>query len=535
MSSKLVKGAAIIGMAGVIVKILGAFFRIPLANWIGDTGMSYYGFAYSIYGALLVLATAGLPVAISRLVSENIAQHKYKNAHKVFHVSFRLMLAIGMVSFLICFFGSGLLASIFKNPDAALAVKAISPALLFVPLFSAFRGYFQGRQNMNPTAISEVTEQLVRVIAGLTLAWVLLHGAYEEPEVQAAAGASFGASAGSVAGLGIIFIIYLLNRRVIHRKIDLNSDAVEETKVIIKKIVVIAVPIIIGAEVMPIMNLLDTAIIMRRLQETGWTLEEAQGMYGLISGFCSPLIAFPQIFTQAVSVSLVPAIAGYAALKNRERIQENVGLAYRTTMIMAFPCAFGMFALSEPILLLLFGAQPESAREAAPILQIMAIGVVFLAIVQTSTGILQAVGRQTLPVKHLLLGCVVKGVLTYILVGIAAVNVKGAAIGTVVAYIIAMILNNRSVYVNTGCRQNLSMAYLRPGLAAAIMAAAAYGAYLGLEALTGSNGISTLLSICVGAAVYVVLIFVFKVITVEELNSFPGGRKLSGIVRRFVK
>ena len=388
------------------------------------------------------------------------------------------MLAIGTVSFLICFFGSGLLANIFKNPDAALAVKAISPALLFVPLFSAFRGYFQGRQNMNPTAISEVTEQLVRVIAGLTLAWVLLHGAYEEPEVQAAAGASFGASAGSIAGLGIIFIIYLLNRRVIHRKIDLNSDAVEETRLIIKKIVVIAVPIIIGAEVMPIMNLLDTAIIMRRLQETGWTLEEAQGMYGLISGFCSPLIAFPQIFTQAVSVSLVPAIAGYAALKNRERIQENVGLAYRTTMIMAFPCAFGMFALSEPILLLLFGAQPESAREAAPILQIMAVGVVFLAIVQTSTGILQAVGRQTLPVKHLLLGCVAKGVLTYILVGIAAVNVKGAAIGTVVAYIIAMILNNRSVYVHTGYRQNLSMAYLRPGLAAAIMAAVAYGAYL---------------------------------------------------------
>ena len=130
MSSKLVKGAAIIGMAGVIVKVLGAFFRIPLANWIGDTGMSYYGFAYSIYGALLVLSTAGLPVAISRLVSENIAQHKYKNAHKVFHVSFRLMLVIGTVSFLICFFGSGLLASIFKNPDAALAVmRRIDAAL----------------------------------------------------------------------------------------------------------------------------------------------------------------------------------------------------------------------------------------------------------------------------------------------------------------------------------------------------------------------------------------------------------------------
>lgn len=535
MSSKLVKGAAIIGMAGVVVKVLGAFFRIPLANWIGDTGMSYYGFAYSIYGALLVLATAGLPVAISRLVSENIAKKQYKNAHKVFHVSFKLMLVIGLVSFLICFFGAEFLAGAFKNPQAALAVKAISPALLFVPLFSAFRGYFQGRQNMNPTAISEVTEQLIRVIVGLTLAWILLHGAFKEPEVQAAAGASFGASAGSIAGLAIISLIYLLNRRVIHRKIDLNSDAVEDTRTIVKKIVLIAVPIIIGAEVMPIMNLLDTAIIMRRLQETGWTLKEAQSQYGLISGFCSPLIAFPQIFTQAVSVSLVPAIAGLVALGRKDELQKNVKLAYRTTMIMAFPCALGMFALSEQILLLLFSAQPESAKEAAPILMIMSISVIFLALVQTSTGILQAVGRQTLPVKHLLLGCVAKGILTYVLVGITAVNVKGAAIGTMVAYIIAMILNNRSVYVHTGCRQDIPMAFIRPGLAAAIMAAVAYGAYMGLFAITGSNGISTLLAICVGAGVYAVLIFVFKAITIEELRSFPGGNRLAKIAGRFVK
>ncbi len=535
MSSKLVKGAAIIGTAGVIVKVLGAFFRIPLANWIGDTGMSYYGFAYSIYGALLVLSTAGLPVAISRLVSENIAQKKYRNAHKVFRVSFNLLLVIGIVSFLICFFGSGLMVEVFGNPQAALAVRAISPALLFVPLFSAFRGYFQGRQNMRPTAISEVTEQLVRVAVGLSLAWVFLHGAYEEPEVQAAAGASFGASAGSVAGLGIIFMIYLLNRRVIHRKMDLNTDAVDETGAIIKKIVIIAVPIIIGAEVMPVMNLLDTAIIMRRLQATGWTLEEAQGMYGLISGFCSPLISFPQIFTQAVSVSLVPAIAGFVAVKNRQKIKENVELAYRTTMIMAFPCALGMFALSEPILLLLYSAQPESAREAAPILRVMAIGVVFLAIVQTSTGVLQAVGRQTLPVRHLIMGCVAKGVITYILVGVAAINVMGAAIGTVTAYIIAMALNNRSVYVHTGCRQNISLTYVRPCISAVIMAVIAYGAYQGLEALTGSNGISTILAIGAGVLVYAVLIFVFKAITLEELLSFPGGERIAKIAGRFVK
>ena len=304
-------------------------------------------FAYSIYSALLVLSTAGIPVAISRMVSERIAVGEYKNAHKVFRTATALLFAIGIVSFAVCYFGGEAITAALGNPDAAMAVKAISPALLFVPLFSAFRGYFQGRQNMNPTAISEITEQLVRVIVGLYLAYQLLHTGLKE----AAAGASFGASAGSVAGLAIIVMIYLLNRRTIHRKIDLNNKQVEETAVILRKIVSIAVPIIIGCEIMPIMTLIDTGIIMTRLQDTGWSYEEAKSLYGLLSGFCNSLIAFPQVFTQAVAVSLVPAVAAAFKIKNKNGVQENIKLGYRTTMIMAFPCAFGIFALAEPILL----------------------------------------------------------------------------------------------------------------------------------------------------------------------------------------
>ncbi len=528
--NKFIKGAAVLGIAGVVIKLLGAVFRIPLTNWIGADGMSYYGFAYTIYGALLVLSTAGIPVAISRMVSERIAVGEYRNAHKVFKVATSLLFGIGIVSFAACFFGGEVITKTLGNPDAAYAVKAISPALLFVPLFSAFRGYFQGRQNMNPTAISEITEQLIRVIVGLALAYKLLDTGLKE----AAAGASFGASAGSIAGLGIIVVIYLLNRKVIHRKIDLNNQQVEETGVILRKIVGIAIPIIIGSEIMPIMTLIDTGIIMTRLQATGWSYAEAKTLYGLLSGFCNSLIAFPQVFTQAVAVSLVPAIAAAFKVRNSRGVQEHIQLGYRTTMIMAFPCALGIFALAEPIMILLYPEQKASAVAAVPTLMIMAISVIFLAITQTSVGVLQSIGKQMLPVIHLAIGCVGKVILTFILVGIHDINIKGAAIGTMFAYVVALILNNRSVKQYTGVKFDYDLTYVRPCVASVLMGICAFAAHKLTCGFLG-NSVATLFAIMVGVVVYVILIFMLKAITLDEVETMPGGTKLSKILKRFVK
>ena len=528
MSNKMIKGAAIIGIAGIIAKVLGAFFRIPLTNWIGDVGMSYYGFAYTIYVTLLVLSTAGFPVAISRLVSESIAKKEYKNAHKIFKTSIRMMFVIGLVSFLLCFFGGGALASALGNADAKLAIQAISPALLFVSMDAAFRGYFQGRQNMNPTAITEVVEQLIRVIVGLILAKQFLSISLQ----KSAAGAAFGASAGSFAALVVIFLIYLLNRKTIMYKIRAHSQIEEDTTKLIKKITLIAVPIIIGSEIMPIMNLIDMGIIMRRLQATGWTYEAAKAKYGLISGFCSSLIGFPQLFTQAVAISLVPAIARGAALEDGKEVEKNISLGYRLTMIMAFPCALGIFALAKPILFLFYPLQKEAATEAVSTLMIMAIGVIALALSQTSTGVLQAIGKQNLPVKHLLYGCGVKIILTFILVGIPAINIKGAAIGTMVASAIAYGFNERSIKQFTGAKIDINITYVKPCIASIVMAIVAFGVHRILLGLVG-NSIATLIAIFIGAVVYGILIIVLKAITAEEVKSLPGGAKLSKIIRKF--
>ncbi len=530
VGSKMVKGAAIIGLAGVLVKILGAFFRIPVINWIGDIGSAYYSVAYNIYAILVVLATAGLPVAISKLVSENIAKKRYRNAHKVFQVSFVLMVVLGSVLFMVCYFGATLLTKTLGQPNAAIAVRAIAPALFFVPLLASFRGYFQGRQNMNPTAISEVSEQFVRVIVGLILTSQFLSFGM----AKAAAGATFGASAGSAIGLLIVVTIYILNRRAIVYKIETYDSTTESTLSIIKKISIVAVPIIIGAEVMPAMNFIDTWIITNRLLATGWAPEEATALYGMISGKCSTLIGFPQIFTQAVAISLVPAIARAYAMGNKKSVQENSILGYRLTMVIAFPCAIGIMAIPSQILLFMYPSDPDSAMNAAPTLAIMAVGIIFLANVQTSTGILQARGKQIIPVITLFIGAVIKLILSYILVGIPSLNIKGAAIATIVAYIIAMVLNNIKVKKYTNIQFEYIQTYVKPIIASAIMGVCAYATHYGIGRFVG-NSIGTILSILVGMIVYAVLIILFRAVRAEELALMPGGRRLNSYISKVIR
>ena len=531
-NSKFLKGAAILGISGVFVKVIGAVFRIPLTNWIGDEGMSFYGCAYPIYSFFLVISTAGIPVAISKMVAERITVRNYGGAHKVFKVSLKLLTALGIISFLLCYLGADIIAGDMQNnPEAASSIRAIAPALLFVPIMSAFRGYFQGRQNMNPTAISELTEQTFRAAVGLSLAFSFLTAGLPE----AAAGATFGASAGSFAGMSVIAVIYLLNRKVIHLKIRRGKNDYENSKDILKKILIIAVPITIGAAIMPIMSTIDSIVVMGRLEATGWTHEQAQSLYGQLSGYCGSLIGLPQIFTQAMAVSLVPAISAAFLKGGREELQDNIKLGLRATLLTGFPCAVGLFVLAEPILLLLFASRPAEATAAAPTLMVMAVGVVFLSTVQTLTGALQGVGRQSIPVRNLAIGAVFKLLVTYVCVGIPALNVKGAAMGTIAAYLVATLLDFAAVKKYTKTRFDFKLTYLIPCAASILMGAAAFAAYKFLFMVLESNTISTLLAIMIAVPVYGVLILLMRGITKEEIARLPKGDKLVRLLHKLLR
>jgi len=524
------QGAIILAIAGIIIKVLGAFFRIPLANMIGTQGMAYYQAAYPVYVFFMMLATAGIPVAISRMVSERMAMDNHHGAHKVFRVSLVLLLTIGLVSSSVCFFGAGLIVKWINMEGAYIAMRSIAPALLFVSVMAAFRGYFQGMQNMKPTATSQVIEQLFRVSVGLSLAYVLI----KTGTMEAAGGAAFGATIGGIAGLTAVAMIYGIKKKGFREDI-LRTSHMEEEKgpVILSKIFVIAVPITIGAAIMPIMNFIDVAIIMRRLETAGYVLSQAEDLYGQLSGFAGPLINFPQVLTQAVAMSLVPTVAMGWKQKDMGFLHSNIQLGLRTAMLAGFPCAVGLFVLAQPIMTLLYPFQRESALAAAPILMIMAVGVIFLSTVQTLTGVLQGVGKQLIPVRNLAIGAVVKIGITWWLVGIYAVNVKGAAIGTVCAYLVAAVLNLLAIHKHTGTTFDLSLTFLKPGISALIMGGAAYGGYQILYGALGSNAIAVALAIGGSALLYGALLFATKAVTREELAKMPKGTKILKLVDAF--
>lgn len=530
----LLKGAVVMAAAGMIVKLLGAVFRIPLANMIGSVGMANYSPAYSIYAFLLVFATAGIPVAISKMVSERYAVGQFSEAERVFRISRKLMMVIGVTGFLILFFLGDLIADIINMPGSALSMKTTSIALLLVPIMSSYRGYFQGMQDMRPTAVSEVAEQSFRVLFGLLLAHFLMADQFDilgySSAERGAAGGCFGASAGSIGGLAVMLIVYMLARKGIKKRIEKEETSEREpAKDILKRIAAIAIPITIGSAIMPIVNLIDAAMVKTRLLVAGFDSITAEGLYGQLVGFAAPIIQFPQVLMTAIVMSLVPMVSAANKLNNREELHGHISLGMRMTTIVAFPAAVGMFVLAKPILLLLYAAQKESAISAAPCLQIYAIGFVFLAIITTMTGALQGIGKQQLPVINLCIGLIAKFVLTWVLTAIPFMNVKGAVIGSATTYLIAMILDIIAVKKYSGVKFPVSLAFVKPLISSFVMGAVVILAYKGLYAVTGSNSISTMIAIVIGVIVYGLMIIRTKTISRDEMTGISAGRKLAAI------
>jgi stage V sporulation protein B len=530
-------GAVILTVSGVISKILGAIFRIPLANLIGAEGMAYYNGAYPAYVLLLTVSMAGIPVAISRMVAERVTFGDHAGAHRIFKISLVVMLVIGAVLFAVLYFGAeSITGSVSSLGGSVYAMRALAPALFFVSLLSVFRGYYQGMQDMKPSAVMQVVEQLFRVIAGLSLAFAFV-GAGKQ---FAAAGATFGATAGAamalVAGLFIYMRMMKKNGyagRIRESRLANGESGMPAQSVgsVLSMLAVIAVPITIGATIMPIMQNIDWLVVTRRLADTGMAPEQVRSLYGQLTGMAGPLINLPQVVTQGIAVSLVPTVVAAFKTGDREFLHHNVALSFKTTMIVALPCTVGLAVLAEPIMTLLYFKRIDEAVSAAPSLLILAVGVVFLASVQTLTGVLQGVERQLIPVRNLFIGAGCKAVLTYVLTGIPSMNIKGAAVGTVCAYAVAAVLNLIAVRKYTGVRMDAGAVFGKPLLCSLVMGAAAYAAYAAFSRVAGGS-ISTIAAVAVGGVVYFIMIFATRAVTDAELALFPKGEALVKIYRK---
>ena len=531
------KGAAILGGMGFISKVIGAVYTIATTNIVGTHGMSYYTTAFPVYTFLLAISSAGLPVAISKMVAERTTLCDYKAAYAVFRKAVRAMIIIGILTSALMIALSRPIATVLGRPDAALAIMAIAPSLFFVAIISAFRGYFQGMQRMTPTAVSQVVEQIGKVIVGLFLAWLWI----PKGEIYGAAGAVLGITASEA--FAFIYLLLLYRKRIRSFKRNVKSPSyVELTKNIGRKLIYLAGPIIIGACAMPLVQLADTAIITNTLnsmksimlfgQEVVLNSQIVDSLFSLLTAYVNPIINMPAVFSMALAMSLVPSISASKAQRDRRGISKKAGIGLKLSMLIGLPCTAGLYLLSTPIIHLLYaGLKGDNLIIAGNLLAITSVAVLFLTILQTMTGILQGLGKTYLPVINLFIGIGVKILISIVFIRIPEVNIQGAAYGTVACYAIAALLDVICVLKHTRTRLRVLNNIVKPLLATACMGLAVYFVMPHIESGEYSR-ILTIAVVLAAIVLYVFFAFFFGAITQRDMEYLPGGKRITALMIR---
>lgn len=508
------QGAVILSVAGVVSKILGALYRIPLARLIGDEGMGLYQMAYPIYTTILALATAGVPVAISVLVSRNKTKGFNGDSQKLFRVSLIVLLTAGIVlTFLVMQSAHFIANYVLKQPLAYYPILAVAPAIIFASLMSVFRGYFQGHQSMMPTAVSQVFEQLFRVAAVLVLAVILFPRGLE----YAAAGATFGAVIGGIAGLIILVGYYFWFQKKAGREQNLLYSGASSAE-LAREMVRLAVPVSFGAVVLPLVQMLDAIIVPGRLMAIGYSTSGATALYGQLSGMAAVLISLPTIFTISIATSLVPAVSESLARGEKKALNERLNSAFRAGMIIALPCAAGLFILATQISDLLYAA-PEAGIPLEP----LAFSCIALAAFQLSSAGLQGMGRPEIAMKNLLITGILKVIFNYTLTGIPALNVRGAAIGTVVAFLIGSFLNLIYLRKITGISYEISR-LVKITAVTVIMAIGVRYSYQFFVGIDIRSHLATVMAITIGVGIYGSLLFIIRELDIKMLKRLIKGQ-----------
>ena len=540
-----VQGALILGIAGLIVKVIGAAFKIPLNHLIHDEGMGLFGASYQIYTVLFIVATAGFPTAISKMVAESLALGRRKEAERIFKIAMTILISIGVVGSAVLFVFGKQFALFIGSPDSALAIQAIAPAVMCVALMATFRGYFQGRQNMTPTAVSEVVEAIGKLIFGYLFAWYFM----QQTVVKASAGAVFGVTMGTFLGFLVLFAIYLFDKKKTEK--PLPGEHALSYKKLAKKLIVIAVPITIGASVSSLTNLADMFTVMTRLQTIGQVpaeflskyaglLQEIEGfdgsainyklataLYGMYTGKPLTLFNLPLTLVVALGMSVVPAIAAALMRGNQLSAQNTVKTGIKLTVVFSVPCAVGMYVLAAPILQVVFGTSMASTM-----LEKLAVSIIFVSVLQITTSMLQAYGKTVIPVINMIIGGIIKVIVNYNLVAIPSINIDGAPIGTMVCYFTVMALNMFWIIKVTGCRFGLLEYVIKPVVSVFVMGIVTYFLYNGIVAMTGTL-VALGISIVVAVIVYFTMLLVVKAFTEDDVRMLPKGDMLVNILNKF--
>ena len=522
-------GAAILTLGVIIMKILGFLYKMPVANIIGPDGYSMFMQTYNVYNVFLTLSTAGLPIALARMISEANAENRPMQARRIFRVAWWTFFAIGLCfSLIMLLFPDFIAHRILHNPPAAMSIRTMAPSVLLVCLVSAYRGYCQGYGNMIPTTVGQVLEVLVKVVVGLALAWVVMHSARGKPMGSAAA--IFGVTAGSAAAL---LYMWVYKRRHYSDGVLEKPDVPDPDQKIFSRFMRIGIPIALGSSVLAILNLIDSGLTMGRLQSAaGFSLDAANVLNG-VYGEAQTIFNLPAAIITPLTISVVPAITAAAVRGENDLATKISEDSMRIAAVLAMPMGVGLAVLSRPIMGVIF----HDNHPAGPtLLAVMGIAAFFVCMVLMENAILQANGKEMLPMITMIVGGVVKVTLNYFLVAQPHINIFGAPVGTLASYVVMAVMNFVFMCFVLDKNPKLRNILIKPFLCSAVMGGCAWGLYGLCDRFLRFGGPRIHMLLCLGiaiaAAVIVYLIFAIamRMITKEDMRLIPGGEKIAKVL-----
>lgn len=564
------QGALILMMGTLIVKVVSLLFKIPITNLLSEAAMSYFENAYTFFTLFSTLATAGFPVAISKIVAEYSSAGRWRDTRKLLKLAVSLFLVTGLFCTLLMFFGAGLFARLVNNPGAELSIMALSPAVFCLCMMGAFRGYYQGLRNMTPTAVSQIMEAIVKLICGVLFTYVALkvcqseyaaHGtvlgkAYASQSAAdlviyqiGSAAALLGVVVSTAAGLLFLVLRHKLMGDGIEGEQLLAAPQPQAAKPMLQYILQLSIPICVGSLALNLTSIIDMTTVMGRLTSV---MEKApdtvRAMYGaaipadmanelvpahLYGAYTSIAVTISNIVPSATTgfgISALPLVSAAWAKRSRRDVSKSIQMVLRITSLFAVPCGIGIWMLAEPICKLFFN-KPMGIAIAAPILSVLGIASIFISLTTTMNSLLQAIGRVSVPMRMVVIGGVVKLLLNFVLVGIPGINLQAVGYSTFICYLIISLLSMYVISEVAKVKLNMLQLLWKPTLAALACGLTAAVAYDQISSVWKSD-LAVLPAVALGAVVYLLGILLLKALKKEDVLMLPKGEKVVKILEK---
>lgn len=538
MSDKLKKSivvqGSVLAMAGIISKIIGFLYRIPMANIMGNTGNGLYSVSYGIYNIALTLSSYSMPLAVSKLLSERLAKKEYKNAYALFNKAMIFAICTGAIACAALFFGAEGLATIYRKPGLDRPLRVLAPTTFIVAVLGTCRGFFQGHKNMVPTAVSQIIEQIINAAVSVIGTYLCVKNVVlpSEKASLGAMGGTMGTLAGALSALIFFLVLLTINRKAFSTDDNESDKRTEEDDVLFKAIFLTVFPIVISQSIYQLGYTMDDLIFGNLMVLKGYDQIFITDLQGVFNTQYNQMINLPTSIATAMAAATLPSVVASFTMKDTNGVNHKIDVVMKMNMLIAIPSAIGLAVLASPIMYTLFPRLGEYHLTAIKLLQFGSLAVVGYALSTVSTSVLQGCDRMNIPVIHSGISLVVHVILVAVLVYFADLGVYGLVIGNVLFPFVVCVLNCRSIKKLVGYKFDLMGTFIKPFISAIVMGIAVlflyYGMFGVIEATYVSRLLVMLLSICVGGGVYIVMLHLLRTFKREELKQMP-------IVKKFIK